>query len=669
MSKRFSKRNLVPFFATALACLGWPFAFPAEQRRTVRLGDDTVANIGPWTPSTRKANREPELWLHYQHGVVDHFATPFRFEDLLGEGQTAGKWLDREQPIRNPFKESTQAAIRCVRSARIELARPLPLPMDEVRGKRVRIFFWMKGRDVGARNNTWHCPDVDVIAKDAKGRVLSSSYSSLKSQRTFPWHCFYTDRFVPADAAGLYLRVYNKFHGTAWFSTPSWERLGEHTTYGSDEKQDPHTGSLSKNPLHEALAYHLGCGYGGKHEWRFVLGSKIGMKGHTHDITTKEGLRRYYFEKAKKHPDEMNHAVLHLQSMYRTGLSRKLLPPMEEGWLGHLAKIIIDDQDPETGYWHDSRDLSLGLTFHLCDMHFRYYNIPRPDRPDRIFPGQDLGLKRVPRAEQIIRTTLMMQSSYVDAEGVKRKAAWNTAAYRYTTEPDQYPDKCWLATTWDAIYLIRLASRYVGEDLQKEVHDSVKAAFRYVLHEMVYDDGTFRQKDTDDHPTSGGYMYHIMQDSSWLERRVLPDVPRPKMTLVRERDKLTVTWIEPSEMHSSLRIYAAPAGTDTAKVDESHLLGIIHRAGNKVYEMDPFLAVQKIRRAIATRWGSPMELPPPTSWRGKKYLPWKLRRIHYPLAHSDGLEPLALPDADAADLYVSAATWYGEECPPTLLLK
>ena len=82
-----------------------------------------------------------------------------------------------------------------------------------------------------------------------------------------------------------------------------------------------------------------------------------------------------------------------------------------------------------------------------------------------------------------------------------------------------------------------------------------------------------------------------------------------------------------------------------------------------------FLAVQKIRRAASERWGGSMELPPATSWRGKKYLPWKLRKIRFPLTHSDDLESLAIPLAalQTMDVYASAVTWYGEESPLTRL--
>ena len=625
-----------------------------------------VVNIGPWTQESRKTGREPDLWLHYMHGVVDHFAATVRWEDMLGPGQDGEHWLTDEHPIRTPFKESGLAAVRCRRSDAIDLAKPIPLDIRAVRGSRIRLFVWMKGEDVGARNNTWHCPSMVVICRDAAGKVLSSSDSHFKTQRTFPWHCYYTDRFVPEKAAGIYLRLFNKFHGVASFGALSWERVTDANTYSADEKQDPHTGSLAKNPLHDPLGYHLQCGFGFRYPWRFVLGEAIGMHGHTHDITTTEGLRRYYFEKAKKHPDEMNHAVLYLQSLYRNGTSHGLLPPMGKGWLESLADILIDDQDPETGFWHDGKSLSLGLTFHLCDMHFRYYGIPRADREDLIYPGQDLGLRRVPRAERIVRTALRQQSTWVDENGERRRAAWNRAAYGYTTDPDKSGQKCYLGSTWDAIYLLRLASRYVEADLQEEVYDAVRDAFDYVLRHMVYDDGTFRQHDTDPHPTSGEYLGGIMRDVSWLERRVLEEIAAPELDVDTGAGGLRVTWRQPVGPQNSVRLYAVPTEAHGAAVDHSALVGIIQRRGGRAHEMDPFLAVWKIRRATAERWGGTGDLPPAESWRGRKYLPWKLRQVRHPLAQSNDMAPLMLPEDTTKGkvLYASAATWYGEESRP-----
>lgn len=667
-------------------------AIPAQAtiktvRQTMDIGDYRITNIGRWTADTRKDDRPEDLWRYYMHGVVDHFATPVPWEAMLGPDQAAEGWLT-DQPIDTPYKQSNMPALvlDCtgklpfgpqletekdrVPSRQIDLAQPVPVDMAAVRGKRLRLFVWHKGDDIGARNNCWHSADIYVTVRDADGNPLSAHEGYFQTLRTFPWHCYYTDTFVPEGAAGVYLRFYNKFHGVAYFSNLSWEVVNDSNTYDNNEKQDPFSGSLAFNPIYQEMPYHLKWGFGSKYPWRFVLGEKIGLAGQPYDITTNEGFRKYYLEEARTEPEHMNHGILYMQSMYRNGMAGKMLPPMEDGWLENFAKVLMDDQDPETGYWHDGVNLSLGLTFHLVDMHFRYYDMPRPDREDQVSRGHAL-VQYIPRAKEIILTSLAQQSSYTDEQGVHRKAAWNWPAYRLTTQPDQYEQKCYLGTTWDAICLIRRCSRYVDEDLQEQVYESVKAAFRYVLHEMVYEDGTFRQRDTDEHPTSASYMGHILQDSSWLERRITADVPVPKVeAAVDEKGRCRFRWVEPSDPQNSVRIYVAPNGTAADAINESHLAGIIHRTGEKVYAMDPLLAVQKIRRGTAERWGGTMELPPANDWRGRRYLPWKLRMVaydaDYSLPHADQAGPLSLTIEEPRKkaVYVSAATWYGEECTP-----
>ena len=651
----------------ALYCAHAQEAAEAASQR-IAVGSGEIVNTGPWTPETRKEHRTEEIWHHYMHGIVDHFATPVALEDLFGEGQDRDGWLVTDQPVETPFKRSSQPALRLVRSDRIDLERPLPLDMDAVRGRRIRIFVWHKGDDIGARNNCWHSADIYTTIRDAEGRALAGAEGYFQTLRTFPWHCYHVERFIPRNAAGVYLSFYNKFHGVAHFSTLSWEPVDGASTYTTDEKQDPWSGSLAFNPKYQEMPYHLKWGTleARSHPWRFVLGERIGLVGQPYDITTREGFRRYYFEKAKREPEHMNHGILYMLMMYHAGSATGLLPPLEEGWLGNYAQIILEDQDPETGFWHDGVNLSLGLTFHICDTHFRYHCIPRTDHPPRIFPTMDLGLKRMPRAESIIRTVLMMQSSYVDEEGVRRKAAWNWPAYRYTTEPDAHEERCRFATTWDAINLMRRASNYVDEQLRDEVYEAVKAAFRYVLRHNVLDDGLFLQSDLHEHPTLGDYMWGIIQDSSYLERRIMDDLPRPQVAATLEDGRLVLSWSGPAPEHNSLRVYALPADVPEEQLTEAHLAGIIHRSGGRPYEMDPITATRRILGAMSERWGVARELPGPDTWQGRRYLPWKLRQVPSPLPFTDQLEPLVLSADQVADgrLLVSAVTWYGEESRP-----
>lgn len=646
---------------------------PATGAKTpyqeIYLDDGSViVNRGPWTPENRKEGRPDDLWRTYMHGVVDHFATPVPLGSLLSDEQKNKRLFVPRQTINTPYKTGRVDIVRAVRSDSIETTNPLPVDMELVRGKTIRVFIWMKGDDVGARNNDWHCPSMYVIIKDAEGKTLLSRDSYFKTQRTFPWHCYYVDRFVPENAAGIYLRVFNKFLGTASFAMPSYEIVTDENTYTTNEKQDPFTGSLAFNPIYDPLPYHLQRGTlnADRYQWRLVLGDKIGLIGQPYDITTRAGLSRYYFEKAKTQGDHMNHGVLYLGSLYRNGIKKNLLPPMEEGWLEHLADILIDDQDEKTGYWHDGKSLSLGLTFHLVDMHFRYKDVPRADRPDQINTGLDLGLKRIPRADKIIETSLMMQSTWTDEHGNKRLAAWNRAAYRYTEDPDKSPEKCNFASTWDAINLIRRASNYVDDATRRRVESAVREAFYYVLRFNVLDDGTFLISDRDEHPTTPYYMAGIMRDSAWLERKIDPDMTPPDVVARANHEQAVFTWRNPAENHNSVRIYVVPQGTPIDAIDEQFLTGVIHRTGQKVYEMDPFVGCQKIRHAMAKRWGSSLELPPADNWKGKRYLPWKLRKLNFPLVVSDNLEPLTLQVDQVTDkhVYVSSVTWYGEESRP-----
>jgi len=636
---------------------------------------------GPWTASTRKRHRPEATWRTYMHGVVDHFAEPIPLAALFSAefparlesppGTRWRGWAERaREHIRTLFTEAYTDVLRLGGEFSLELDRPLPIAdMDAVRDRRVRIFLWMHGRDAGARNNVFHAPGFGVVMRNAEGAVLATASANVRIQRTFPWHAYYTDVFVPAATAGIHLRVYNKFHGTASFALPSWELITAENTYSNDEKQDPFTGSLAYNPVYAPMVYHLTPGYGYRYPWRFVLGRAIGLVGQLYDVTTCAGLRRYYFECARHDPDQMNHGILHIGGMYRAGTAQGLLPPREEGWLETLRDILVAEQDAETGFWHDSRSLSLGLTFHLVDMHFRYRGIPRADRETQLFPDKCLGLRQIPRAANIIRSVLASQSSWVDENGARRRAAWNRTAYGFTTTPDASPEKADLCTTWDAINLVRRASNYVTPERRREVEAAVREAFYYVLRFNVDDHGLFRQSDRDDHPTGGGYMGAIMQDSAWLERKIDPSMPAPEVQVSRPDGRAVFTWLRPAGNQNSVRIYAVPPATPREEIDESFLVGIIQRTGHQIHEMDPLPGCRKIREAMHRRWGTSLELPPPEHWRGRRYLPWKLRRISFPIPSTVDCEPLTLPAAAWAgkDLYVSAVTWYGEEAPAVRL--
>ena len=612
----------------------------------------------------RKDARPAELWKDYMHGIVDDHATPVDMGAIVAENPELSRNVAKGVSLDSPHKKSSQPVLKVDRSNSVTF--PLPLPLDKIKGKNIRFFYWVKGNKT-ADDLGWHAPGIVLTLKDASGKVINSrdSIYHIHTAGTFPWHCYFCEYYIPQNAESAQLKFYNRFRGTAWFESPSWEIIvpKRQNDYSNDERQDHVTFSLAPNVLYDQMPEHLRK-FANKHDWNFVKG---GLPGQPYDITTRDGFRRYYFEKAKKCPEHMNHAILYMGLMYHDGRKNGKLPKLEDGWLDNFRTILMDDQDPATGYWHDGKDLSLGLTFHICNMFFRYHELKRTDREDIIKPEMGL-VKYVPRAEEMIRQTLRQQSSWVDSEGKKRPASWNKEAYRYTLTPDKYPSKSYLGSAWDAIYMLRLAGRHVNPELQAEIYESVKEAFRYMLEKNVQPDGSWKQNDTDAHVTNNHYVYRIMEDVAWLERKIDPKRPNPEVNLTRKGDKLEISW-KPDADSCSLRVYIAPKDIKAEQLNERFLAGVIQRGGHKFYEMDPFVGARKMVEQAIKRFGPKMELPPESSWQGKSYLPWKMRMVKNPLPATVDNAPLLLPmpDPDKFSIHATAASWYGEESLPVPL--
>ncbi len=620
------------------------------------------AGSGKWTANDRQSGRPPELWLDYMHGVVDDFAHPVDLAAAIGAKPELQKNIAAKVKLDTAWKKSEQPVLKVSKSDAILI--PMALPLDEIRGRNIRFFYWLKG-DKTADDRGWHAPNIGLILKDKNGKVLSAKESGYHTAGTFPWHCYHRDFFIPAQTASAELKFYNMFRGTAWITGLSWEVVEKTgpTFYDQESRQDPVTGSLAANVRYDQMPEHLRA-LAGKYPWNFLKGN---LPGQPYDITTCAGFRKYYFDKAKKCPEHMNHAILYVGLMYHEGSEKKLLPPMEKGWYDNFRDVLMADQDPATGYWHDGTALSLGLTFHLCNMFFRYYDLQRTDREDITNPKMGL-VKYVPRAKEIIRQTLLQQSTWIGPDGKKSLAAWSKDAYRYTLTPDATKDKSYLGSTWDAIYLLRLSARDTDEETRKKVYDSVKQSFRYMLEKNVLEDGAWIQQDTDTHVTSYSYVYSILCDVHWLERKIDPKLLTPVAAMTKNPDgSRTIQWTSPAPGQDALRVYLVPEGVAADRINEKYLAGVIQRTGQKFYEMDPFVAVRKMIDVAIQRFGPDMNLAPESSWQGKRYLPWKLRMVRSPLPYTENGKPLTLKAAGNESVWVSATSWYGEESTPTRL--
>ncbi|OGV64016.1 MAG: hypothetical protein A3K19_04415 [Lentisphaerae bacterium RIFOXYB12_FULL_65_16] len=174
---------------------------PPEVEVTVAVGDATVVNLVRGRPGQRKKWREPDLWRCFMHGTVDFFATPIPWSDLLGSDQKPAEWLDAEKRLSTKYKLSGLPAVRLAGGKSLALATRLPIDVRPFEGRSIRLFVWMRADGVGIENDCWGGPPgMDVILKDQDGKIVLGSVPALmKTQGTFPWHCYYQDVFIPGE--------------------------------------------------------------------------------------------------------------------------------------------------------------------------------------------------------------------------------------------------------------------------------------------------------------------------------------------------------------------------------------------------------------------------------------------------------------------------------------
>lgn len=660
-------------------------ATPADFRKQ-SVDGYTILNGAKWIPGNRKMGRPKTLWTAYMHGIVDHFAAPIGWQALLGDDARAVKLLDSRTLLDAvPFKKTNMPSLRL--SAGQSFVTPLPLPVDV--GGRVRVFLWAMGKGERTVTRSWHTTaGLDLVLRGASGKTVHTRSTALGMQGSFPWHCYYVDFLalapVPesrpaspdgggqqvaevADQApkgGCFLRFYNRTNGTLWFSALSWEIVGEDNTYANDEMQDPVSGSLSPNPLYDPLPYHLCTPMGKLFKWHFLQGSKIGLQGHTIDITTKAGLATYLKDVAAKDPHQLSFAVSALPTWFRYGTELQVLPKLEAGWLEALGKGVAALQDSETGLWgYAGCQGSIAVTWRIVDGVFGAQRIPRHDRPDIATPWRSAGSTELPNAARLVDKVLSMQETYRGRGGRSIRAAWSLSAYhapgRSTVKTSK--QRCSLAATANAISLLRLAARHAGKAYSSRSESAIRDAFRYVLDRCITADGLWKQSDTDRSPTGDGFMPQLIDATQYLERRTLATVPRPDVKASPVRKGVTeLQWLGPPDRCVAMRIYCAPLGTGTMAVTESHLVGIVQRGPGKLPDVDPLILTETLRSASGQRWGTRWDC-----FGEQTYLTWKLGLLPQSLAVTVGGDPIRITVGKPAEkeVFVAGVSWYGEESP------
>lgn len=612
-------------------------------------------------PAKRKEGRPPELWRFYQHGVADFFAAPL-------EASFPKAPAERDS-IETPYFKAGIEAVRVDGDAKFS-SRELPLDIVKMRGRKLRIFYWMKGESSGRSptpNSYGDVPALLVTLKDGKGRQLSKIGTHNGAFGSFPWHGYYLDVQIPPEAAKAFLDVEGSEskEGSARFGRFGWELVGKENEYSQDEKQDPETGSLAAFPWYEPINFHFFAkppAY--RYRWNFLRGPAAGMKGQPYDLTTLDGLRRYYSESVKVDLDQMNHGIMYFPARYRQGLEHGVLPEMEPGWLEELSRLILEDQDPETGYWGTrSQPKSMSVTFHFVDMLFAF-GVERTDSPATPDPGRCIS-PSLPRAEAMARSTLKLQST-CERDGRKELAAWSQDAYNFTENPDRGKSRCALGSTMNAIRLLRVCRRFAEPETRLRIDASVEAAFRYVLERCVSKEGLWKQEDADAGPSKPAYFGNILNYSRYLEKRVDANVPKPSLKIESRGDgALSLRCESWPEGLNSVRIYALAPGEGPERLLPDRIEGIVSRSGERLIELDPFIAVRRCAAASRANWGA--KLDEADSYIGRK----AFKELKEKLPSALGSEPLELPKGSSAagkrSLWAVGVDWYGRESEATEL--
>ncbi len=613
--------------------------------------------------------RPYDLWRYYMHGISDNSARSINLLSLFDESLPLKDWIEKDSPIENPFFKSTAPALKVGGGKSITLPKPLPIALEEARGKSIRVFVWIQGRGVGLKNSSNSYsdpPSMLLLLKNSTGKLLAKTTSLSGSTGDFPWHCYHKEVFIPSETDAVYVSFFNNCEGDAFFSNIAWEVVTR--KYSGNERQDPTTGSWASNPWHDEMnqQFRFVKGYNvNRYKWRFFEGPAAGLVAQSYNISTVEGLQKYYREKVKTDSDHMNHSLMYFASRYHYGRERELLPEtMDEEWLSELSRLVIENQDEDTGYWGtNSHPKSMGVTFHFLEGLFAYYGYKRIcEEEEQCNPRRHLGVLEIPKARQIIETTLAMQAERRTPENNERLAAWPDSAYNFTTNPNASEQRASLAATGNAIDIIRRCERFVEAPLRQQAYHSIRASVDYVLRHCVSNDGLWSQADTDKSPTLNHHMHRILSASYYLERVPLKKLAPPSITARQTDEGLQIEWREAQEeMQNSVRLFFVPWELDFAKAGLTHLVGILHHRGTAIFEKDPFIVIRQMDIASQNRWGE--------GWPSNSYTKQKNREIPADIPFSINHEELLIPQMDFSSgaLYAVAATWYGEESAPVLL--
>ncbi|MGI5923231.1 MAG: hypothetical protein ACOX9E_04745 [Lentisphaeria bacterium] len=702
-----------PDAAAAAAEPAAPEPVVSATGRVVLFGKERVDNL--WVPERRGQllpAPDASFWRCFMHGQTDIFTRIVPWQLVLSEEQV--ECLDETATVDNNFKKSTFSSLRVAGGAGVVPAKPIIAleQLEKLRGRMIRVFVWIKGKDTGADAALWHsAPTVSLHLKDANDKLVHETTGVFRTRGTFPWFCYYVDMpiyvalkttpDVVADAAadaetpaetpedqlgsfadllktddggnddiealddfqvslpqggGLYVHLNNPQSGTAWFADLSWKEINPRDTFANVSQKelrvDPQTGSLAPNPDYDELPMHIFFGLSKNRPWNFLGGTAA-----LPDLSRNQHLEAY-METVEDDWMHMLHAVPYLAYIYNTGQLLKCTPTFEDEWSQRLLQRLQSLQDPRTGLWTANDRPNLLVTRRIVENSFHTRYILRSDRPEHPTPWLCVNNTALPMAAQLCESILKVQRRDM---GGSKLAGWNIYAFQpddlAAPGQDNRGDLC---ATDAAVNILRHALPQLPPPQQKEVQEAIYGAWDFVMGRLVQPNGLWRQQDGDVRVSHPRFFYSFIEATPWLEfRQNGEEAPSLSVDFITS-NRLRIGWPKPLSRYVAVRIYMAPGDLPQSDLREEHIVAIIQPNSSSLLAFDPLLAMQSIAKAGYERWGVTPES------EGATYTAEKLRLLSpkVQVVPRGKQAEITIPTPEASQtphkLYAAAINRYGE---------
>ena len=118
-------------------------------------------------------NRPAELWRDYMHGIVPDKAIKIHADEIVKRNPQSAKFLSRQELLKG------EPSFRITNKSNLTVT--LPVKIADMKGNKIRLFYWCKAFKAGY-NNGWHAPWLVLIARNAaKKNLFTFPHGSIPS--------------------------------------------------------------------------------------------------------------------------------------------------------------------------------------------------------------------------------------------------------------------------------------------------------------------------------------------------------------------------------------------------------------------------------------------------------------------------------------------------------